>query len=119
MYSPASLLPLLGIFNCFFLDKICPDFVHVIEGRGSPEASQLKEIGFVLFTVMFRGSTVNWIGTMQKKSNNLKLINVTKTYTPENHFTPYTYETSNKRLDNYQHEVDKGKLTTVVNLEKQ
>ena len=67
VYSPASLLSLLGMFSCAVLDNICPDFVHVIEGAGNPEASQLKEIEFVLFTLTFCGSTVTWTGTMQQK----------------------------------------------------
>ena len=53
------------MYSCAVLDKVCPDFVHFIEGAGNPEASQLKEIGSVLFTVTFCGSTVTWTGTMQ------------------------------------------------------
>ena len=62
-YSPASFLLLLEMFNCLVWDKVIPDFSHLILGSGKPEASQLKNRGVDVLTVIFCGTSVNWTGT--------------------------------------------------------
>ena len=62
-YSPASFLLLLVMFNCLVSDKLIPDFSHLILGSGKPEASQLKNRGVDVLTVIFCGTSVNWTGT--------------------------------------------------------
>ena len=63
-YIPASSLPLLRMFRFLDCETNCPFLVHVKEGVGKPDATQLITIGFVSFTVTFRGKTVNCTGTV-------------------------------------------------------
>jgi len=58
------------MFSCFDRDKTFPFFVHVKEGSGKPEASQLRRIEFVSFTVRFSGREVNCVGTKHKRKQN-------------------------------------------------
>ena len=62
-YSPATFLLLLEMFNCLVWDKVVPDFSHLILGSGKPEASQLKNRGAEVLSVIFCGTSVNWTGT--------------------------------------------------------
>ena len=69
-YSPASFLLLLEMFSCFKWDKLIPDFSHLTLGSGKPEASQVKNRGVDVLTVILYGTSVNWTGTRQEERNN-------------------------------------------------
>ena len=68
-YSPASFLLLLEMFSCLVSDNLIPDFSHLILGSGKPEASQLKNRGAEVLTVIFCGTSVNWTGTGKEEKN--------------------------------------------------